>query len=212
MASLFILFRARYGWKKTLPLAALALPALLVVFGGRQADISLDKADTMQQRIQLWAQGFTALSQTPLFGIGAGHYEDMTDEHLVAHNTYVHVLVELGLVGGPFFLGAVYFGVWPLERLTRQPRAIGNPDLRFLLPFMTALIGGFAVGLLSLSRPYAASTYIVLGLSAAYLRQVAGSCTLPDVRCSSRFMLHLGVVSAVVAASLYAGTRLLVQW
>src|SRR5262249_15209231 len=102
-ASLFILGCARYGWKKATVAAAITVPLLLAVAGGRQADFNLDEEDTGQARIQLWGEGFALFKQSPVFGIGAERYREEVGQ--VAHNSFVHAYVETGLLGGTLFVG-----------------------------------------------------------------------------------------------------------
>jgi predicted dehydrogenase len=63
----------RFGTKRSLPLIAI-LPVILLVFGGRQSQLS---GDTAHERLMLWAEGINALLSRPvllLTGIGAGNY------------------------------------------------------------------------------------------------------------------------------------------
>ena len=92
-----------------MPAGLLLVPAVLLAFGGRQADINLSGNDTAQDRLRLWAEGMSLLPGSPIFGIGVGEYEECIG--LVAHNSYVHSFVEMGLLGGTFFAGAVFLAV-----------------------------------------------------------------------------------------------------
>ena len=58
--------------------------------------------------MQLWYAGLVEMKRFPLFGIGAGMYPDFVDGR-VAHNSFVHAFVELGIFGGVIFLGAFWF-------------------------------------------------------------------------------------------------------
>ena len=96
----------RYGRSVAIAMmgmGVLAAPLLL----GRMANIDVSSG-TGQQRIRLWSEGFSAI-QSPkiLFGIGEGMYEGLAN--YVAHNSYVHAFVELGLFGGTMFVGCFFF-------------------------------------------------------------------------------------------------------
>ncbi len=175
----FALMRAKLGWKKSLLLFSPAVPVILLLAGGRQAG-GFDptaKGDTGQARIQLWADGFQCFRASPLIGVGVHNYATATNTGLVAHNSFVHAYTEMGFFGGMFFLGAFYFALAPLEKLFRSDVVIVDPELRRLHPTLTAVVAGYAGGLLSLSKDYDIPTYLALGLAAAFLRQVR---TVPD--------------------------------
>lgn len=160
----FILLRFGRGW--TLLMGLLGM-GLLPLIAGRQGNIDLEEG-TGQERIQMWAEGFDALkSPDILFGIGQGLYADLAG--LVAHNSYVHAYVELGLFGGTFFFGCFYFSALGLYRVTDPDQVCRDPEFRRLAPYLAAVLTGWAVGIFSLSRCYVVPTYMVLGLMSTYL-------------------------------------------
>jgi O-antigen ligase len=55
-------------------------------------------------RIQLWAEGLKIFRLYPLFGTGLGGWAALSGHYLSPHNTYLHVAVELGLVGLALYL------------------------------------------------------------------------------------------------------------
>jgi hypothetical protein len=73
----------------------------------------------------------------------------------------------MGLLGGSLFLGAFAVSALGLHRI--HPN---NPALARLQPFVLAILIGYASGVFSLSRNYIVPTYMVLGLTAAYLQIV----------------------------------------
>lgn len=161
-----ILVMFRYGKKAAIGLGLLGLIALPIL-AGRQANIDLSDG-TGHQRITLWRDGLAALRSTDLF-FGTGHrsYEDLAG--LVAHNSFIHAYVELGIVGGTFFFGMFFFSVLGLFRLNTPEWQIQHPKQARFLPYMAAMGAGWTVGLMSLSRCYTVSTLMLLGLGAAYL-------------------------------------------
>lgn len=159
---------ARIGPRRAAPVLMLSLPGLLLAAGGRQANISLDKGDTGNERVMLWAEGLSEIQSRPslfLTGIGAG--EHANEFGLVAHNSFVHAYVELGLIGGTAFAGMFYWaGV-----LLRQTPADGSgsaPGLARLRPFVIAMQAAYTVGLLSISRNYVVPTYLELALASCF--------------------------------------------
>src|SRR5260370_4333302 len=114
MAGLLVLFYVRFGPAKTALLGMLFMPVLLVIFAGRMTTISASEG-TGQTRIQLWSDALMFFQQAPLFGIGMDAYPTVSFH--VAHNSYLHCYVELGLLGGTLFAGAVFFARHGLFRV-----------------------------------------------------------------------------------------------
>ena len=167
-------FAGKYGARRAIPILLLSAVAGLVMFAGRQTRFDLsDGADTSQQRIRLWSDGFATIPDNPLFGIGAGQYED--EFGLVAHNSFVHAYVELGLVGGGLFLTAFLLAalaVWatrPCPSLPPEEAA----ELARLRPVIFGLIVSYMAGMYSLSRNYIPPTYLNLALATVYVRLAA---------------------------------------
>jgi O-antigen ligase len=63
---------------------------------------------TLTHRTVLWAAGLEVFRDHPFLGVGAGAYGHaivrITDVALIAHNTFISVLVELGIVGALLLL------------------------------------------------------------------------------------------------------------
>jgi hypothetical protein len=154
---------SRYGWKKGLAAMLVAFPLFLALSGGRQADMDLGSDDTAYQRAEFWSEGLSELKRNPVTGIGVHQYEE--DLGHVAHNSFVHAYVEMGLIGGGFFLGAFALAALALYRV----KPTWNPVLMRLQPFILAMVIGYAGGAFSLSRNYIAPTYMILGIAEAVL-------------------------------------------
>jgi putative inorganic carbon (hco3(-)) transporter len=192
---LCVLSVSRFGWKRSVPAVALALPVVLVLFSGRMTNVNLDEGDTAQGRMELWREGFALLKQSPIFGIGWEQYQD--EVGLVAHNSYVHSFTELGLVGGITFVSLFYTPISVLRRRredTRTPITKGEAVLERLRPALLAVLSAYAVGLCTLSKPYTMSTYIIVGVGAAYVA-VLGKYRAEDVpRVNWAYCKRLAVV------------------
>ncbi len=211
LAGLVVLFRSRYSWVKTAALAAVMVPALLLVAGGRQANIDLaSREDTAQERFQLWSEGLILLRQSPLFGIGYDQYQEQV--LMVAHNSYVHCYTELGFFGGTLFVGAFYCGWLALRRGNEAGRTVGDPDVQRLRPYLLAMLCAYAVGLFSLSRSYILTTYLVLGLTAVYMALASRDGALSMPRFDSRLLGRLGAVSALCLVGIYVFVRVVTNW
>lgn len=193
---------ARFGKWKALALAAVALPAVLLLFSGRQTNIDLgNRNDTAQARVQLWSEGLESFKQAPLFGIGYGGYADEATQ--VAHNSFVHSFTELGFFGGTMFVGA--FGCAVIG--VRRCRAAVDPQARQMYPYLLIVVAMYIFGILSLSRQYIAPTYMVLGLAAAFTEVAAPEPLL----LTKRLVLRLVGLSVLVLAVIYVFVKVMLH-
>jgi O-antigen ligase len=94
-------FYLKYGLKKCLAVAVLALPVVAVVMSKFRA-IDAEEASA-EGRLYAWYEGFQMLFQHPLFGVGMGQFTE--HHHLTSHNSFVLVFSELGLVGYFLWVG-----------------------------------------------------------------------------------------------------------
>ncbi|MFO0888503.1 MAG: O-antigen ligase family protein [Isosphaeraceae bacterium] len=170
LVSLFCLFVSRFGLKKAVPLAALALPGLMLMSGGRQTEISVGQG-TAQERMEKWKQGLILFTHRPITGIGVNRYAD--EVGLVAHNSYVHAYVEMGFPGGTLFVGLFYFAFEGLRARYYEGLEEYDESLFRLRPYLIAMIASYATGIFSLSRNYIVPTYIIFGVAAVFHRMAA---------------------------------------
>jgi O-antigen ligase len=172
-AALASLFVGRFGVRKAVLLGAPVLVGVLVLFGGRQTRLDLDNQDdTGLHRIKLWRDGLVLLKSSPVFGIGAGRYAEECG--LVAHNSFIHAYTELGVVGGALFLMGFVTPLTALHRFGRRAAHL-DPTLRALRPCVMACVAGMAGGMISLSRVYTLTPYLILGVATVYLGLAAAT-------------------------------------
>lgn len=200
----------RYGRKVAVVCAVLGA-CLLPFIAGRQTEIDLEDG-TGQDRIQLWREGFDAMKSPDfLFGIGQSNYYDVVG--LVAHNSFIHAYVELGVVGGTLFFGCFFFASLQLYRMSRIPDGNLCDELIRMKPFIVALLVGWGTALFSLSRCYVVPTYLIFGVCAAYLNLIwihtkSGE---PLVVWSRFHFLRLVSASACTFTGLYLFTALMAR-
>jgi hypothetical protein len=176
---------------------------MLPLIGGRQTEVDLDDG-TGHDRFLLWREGFDAIKSLDFFfGIGQSTYAD--EVGLVAHNSFIHAYVELGVIGGTMFFGCFFFAGYQLYRMVRIPDPISNPELLRMRPIMVALLVGWATALFSLSRCYVVPTYLVFGICAAYsnLVWIHTNSGEPLVIWNRGHLLRLYSASAATFAGLY---------
>ncbi len=209
LAGVLAYLYSRFGRDRTILLAAAVVPALFLVFAGRQTNLSTG-VNTGQTRIQLWSDGLMLFRQQPLFGIGVDNYA--RDIGHVAHNSFLHAFTEMGLFGGVLFLGAFFVALASLFRLGSGGRKVIDPELRRLHPFLLAITAAYAGGMLFLTLCYIMPTYTVLGLGTVYLRAAATEPPLPRVRFDGRLLKRMVIASAVFLAVLYVFVRAFIHW
>ncbi|MCA9115981.1 MAG: O-antigen ligase family protein [Planctomycetaceae bacterium] len=197
----------RYG-RKGIMTAGLGALCVLPLAAGRQAEIDLE-GGTGHDRILLWRDGLEYLKSADfLFGIGAGSYADFVG--LVAHNSFVHSFVELGLFGGTLFLGCFFFPLLALYRTMRPEVRILHPELKRFLPYLGALLAGWCTAMLSLSRCYVVPTYLVIGIASATLLLVTPHVrpAMPLIYWNRNHMVQLLFAGGGVLAGMVAFVKL----
>jgi O-antigen ligase len=166
-----VLAVARWGLKRSVPALLIALPVMLILFGGRQTDINLDSNDTSGSRVALWRDSMSFFHQFPFFGNGSNTLADAIG--YVSHNSYVHAYAELGFLGGTCFVGACYLLILGLVRCTTTD--LGDSGLAGWRPCVLAIVAAYTAGLFSLTRLYSSPTYLALGMGTSYLGIVRNS-------------------------------------
>ncbi len=202
LIAVFVWAIERFGWKKSL-LLMVALSPAAGLLGGRQTNITLEKGDTAIGRVELWAVGLGEMRGNPLTGIGVGRYPEVTRGY-VAHNSFVHAYVEMGLLGGGCFFGAFWWAATWARRVAPET----GPALAQLGPFVQAIVVGYAGGAFSVSRVYVLPTYLTLGLAVCYLRLAQPA--VPEWACfNRRLAIRLAGVSVAGFVAMNVIVRLL---
>ena len=199
----------RFGTKKSLIASALVLPIFFVAFGGRQTKMSTSEG-TGQERIRIWNEGFVALLGSPVFGIGMNQYVE--EIHIVAHNSYVHSYVELGIIGGMFFFALSYLPARALQAKKTNEVQNRDPEAIRLRPVIFAILIATIVGMVSSTRTYSLPTYLTFGLCSSYLRILSdrGEVLLP--RFSMNLLGRLLYLSTLTMIGFYVYVRLAARY
>lgn len=211
MFGIFAFVYVRYGVRRSMLLVPVLFGAIMFASGGRQGDMDTS-GGTAQHRYRLWSDGFAMMMSKPLYfvtGIGAGEHAAALD--LVAHNSFVHAYVELGMLGGSIFLGAFYLAVMGLWRVRTEKTATKTVKIRGLYPFIFAAVLGYAGGSYSVSRNYVIPTYMILGISTVYLRLAYP--TIPHwLRFDRRMVRRLSFVGVAGFIFLKLFTQIMVKY
>jgi O-antigen ligase len=126
------------------------------------------------------------IDANPLQGVGTGQFATSSVSYLlqpgaiergdfilsapkVAHNTYLGVTAELGVVGGALFLAIVIACAGCLGRAIRELRRNGEERLEILARGLAAGLGGYLVTLLFISENYSKLMWALFALGPAVL-------------------------------------------
>ncbi|MEQ1729508.1 MAG: O-antigen ligase family protein [Vicinamibacterales bacterium] len=206
LGAMVVSFALRLGRAAGVTVAAVALVVLVALAPSRMVELDSSE-DSAQGRIQAWSAGLEMLKSRPVLGVGYGRYTEFN--HHVAHNSFVHVAGELGMVGAFFFTGMMY---WLLRGIRTAPAGV-TPGLAgdFEIWRDDLRIGslGLFVCALFLSRQYNMVLFIWLALSASS-RHVANAESSAEAR-----ELRAGVVWALTLLGVvvvYVLVRLLAVW
>jgi O-antigen ligase len=112
-------------------------------------------------RKYIWEAGVRVFLEHPVFGIGAGAFAasvaSVFGEPILAHNTFLSVLVEQGIIGFSFFLLMLGSMVYLVVRLPSGQRNV----------WITSLVV-WAVGASSLTWEYRKPTWLLFALIAGH--------------------------------------------
>ncbi len=111
-------------------------------------------------RVVVWRQGFETFKTNPtvaVIGVGASSFKEgignVRGEHFVAHNSFISVLIELGLIGFILFFGIFYYCIRSIIQMEGIRR----------LCWGFALLA-WSVGVQFLSYEHRKETWLVLGM------------------------------------------------
>lgn len=127
-------------------------------------------------RVEIWKRGLGYMASNPLLGVGVNAFfvAEGTSEEAVrrrqehigfkwsaAHNSYIQIGAELGVLGLIAFLRLLWLGLRESHRIGKS--ALREED-RLLGQCFVALLLGFAVGGAFLSQAYATFLYFTVGI------------------------------------------------
>jgi putative inorganic carbon (hco3(-)) transporter len=135
--------------------------AVIVVGPSRMSQLNSSEASA-HGRIEAWYQGFQMLKQAPIFGVG--HRMFVEYNSIEAHNSYIEVAAELGLVGIFVWISLIYLCFKGLVLVEKK-----NTTSKFYVLGLESGLFGFLAASFFLSRDYIVVLYILLALAAAFM-------------------------------------------
>jgi O-antigen ligase len=152
----------------SIPVLAVAAIALVPPTSWKRLASAADEVSsgTLNSRTLLWKAGFAAFRTRPVAGIGAGAYPEASAQLIgrpwgfvpVAHNSFISVAVETGVIGIVLFGGM-------LAMLYRSAFLMSGPTRSFWLTQLAV----WTVGVCSLTWEYRKPTWLLFGLAAAHI-------------------------------------------
>ena len=148
-------------------------------------------------RTDIWTVGWRMVEDEPLRGIGAGnfqttsvHYllepgaierdEFIVDQPKVAHNIYLQVLAELGVVGLALFLAILGFSLVCALKAAKRFNAAGDGQMAIISRgLVVALVALLAADFFA-SEQHSKQLWLLLGLAPSLLAVAHASTPAPD--------------------------------
>lgn len=173
-----------------LGVAAAAVLATVIYFGAFAPAEARDRVLEVNGgtgRTDIWTVGWRMVEDRPLLGVGAGnfpvasiHYllepgalmrtDFIVDNPKVAHNTYLNVLAEMGVVGLALFLAIIALPLWWAARAVGVAARAGDRQLEILARAMVVVIVGLLAADFFGSRQYTKQLWLLLSLCPVLLQ------------------------------------------
>ncbi len=193
-----ILFGGR--WRRSIVLvSALVVLAAVVYFStfaplpARERVTNVGGGGT--GRVDLWTVGWRMVEAHPVRGVGVGQFQVSSVHYLlrpgsiargdfivdtpkVAHNTYLEVLSEEGVVGLALFLGIVFFSAGSMVVAAQRFKRNGDARSELLVRGLIVGLAGHLAALFFISENYSKLLWVLLALGPA----VAAVAARPDGR------------------------------
>jgi O-antigen ligase len=138
-------------------------------------------------RIEVWRRGLRYIADNPFLGVGMANFpmaEGLSEvsraraergagfKWSVAHNTFLEIGVELGLIAFTLFVAALFIAFRQLHRM-RAARPLQDPAIHRNVAFACTLIAslvGFIVSGFFVSATHFSYLYVLLGLSMGFAK------------------------------------------
>jgi O-antigen ligase len=137
-------------------------------------------------RADIWTVGWRMVEAHPVRGVGVGNYrtasihyllepgaiqrdEFIVDTPKVAHNTYLQVLAELGVVGAALFAAIIGFSLLCILRAARIFERLGDPTMELMSRALLVALCGVLAADFFISEEFSKQLWLLLGLGPALL-------------------------------------------
>jgi O-antigen ligase len=175
-------------WRgRTLVVTALGLMTMVIYFASFAGLDARDRVTTVEGgsgRTDIWKVGWRMVEDEPIHGIGSGnfpissiHYllqpgvlerdEFIIDTPKVAHNTYLQILAELGIVGIALFLTIIGFAMRCALKAAQWFGRNGDYHMELFSRGMVVALVGILAADFFISEQFGKQLWLLLGLGPA---------------------------------------------
>jgi O-antigen ligase len=155
-------------------------------FAGHDAAARITKVQGGTGRTDIWKVGWRMVQAHPVRGVGAGNFQTASIHYLlkpgsierdefivdtpkVAHNTYLQVLAELGIVGAALFLAIIGFSLLCTLKAARIFERLGDTSLEILSRALLVALCGVLAADFFISQQFSKQLWLLIGLGPAFL-------------------------------------------
>jgi O-antigen ligase len=156
----------------------------VLYFGVFASDVARERVTELNGgtgRGDIWTVGWRMVEDNAIKGVGAGnfpiasiHYliepgaivrdDFIIDNPKVAHNTYLDMLAELGVVGLALFLSIIAFALWCAIRAIGFAERAGDRQVEVIARAMVVVLAGLLAADFFGSRQYSKQLWLLLAL------------------------------------------------
>jgi hypothetical protein len=194
----------RMGRVATVVVLAVVLVAGLAIGPSRIQNLDSQEASA-QGRIEAWAAGLQMVKFNPILGVGFGEFSNL---HVrVAHNSFVHVFAELGLVGECLFVGVFY---WLFASTSRSRNMAGAASSTLASNVFASGVGIVTAGAF-LSLQYVPILFVPAVLGAARVA-IERRPDVPEPASHGWDWALIGLLVVATIVATWVAVRLLGSW
>jgi O-antigen ligase len=186
-----IFFGIFYGGRWRPVMAALGLAAVLVgaVFLSETSSGAIDRLtdSSTSGRSSIWTVGWRMVEAHPVVGVGSGNYTTAAPHYLltepgtieadhyildtpyVAHNIYLHVLAEMGIIGLALFLAVLGLAIHAAVRAVRIFHRLGDRSMELVGRALVVALAGILAADFFMSEQYSKQLWVLLALGPVLL-------------------------------------------
>ena len=194
----------RMGRVATVIVVAVVIVAGLAIGPSRLQNIDSQEASA-QGRIEAWAAGLQMIKAHPILGVGFNQFGNVHER--VAHNSFVHVLAELGVVGGFLFIGVFY---WHFASTSRTRNMAGAASSTLARDLFASGVGIATAGAF-LSLQYVPILFVPAVLGAARVA-IERRPDAPEPISHAWDWALIGLLSVATVVATWVAVRLLGSW
>jgi len=190
--ALFLLFRFKKKFAPTRLATVGGILFVLFMFAPAYLTNIHDEQRSAQHRVAMWVEGVEMVQQNPVFGIGKGRFVEYTGR-LVAHNSAIEIMGELGIPGLFFWISMIYMafkGIYQFVNYTEDPVAKSNASM------LAISIAGYLVSAMFITLEYE-TFYFLLALAA-----VVGHASGVELKFEKKDLYRVGMIMGVWFATL----------